>query len=217
MPRHVPIETRFLVLRKTPYSETSLVVAGLSPDHGQLHFLVRGARRLGPRAFPALDLFHLLRVTYAPPLKGTLCSWRAADLEVAYGDVAQSTATYTAAGWLARFALLNSTGEAGMPRFFTAVTVALDRLAQAATDPLADRSAACSAAVVGTVLIFLDENGLLADYRNRPAQRARRDLILDMAAGRQAPPKLDPDDWQRLRQWSVKLAEHNDCRLPDTR
>ena len=41
--------TEFLILRKTPFSDSSLVVAGISPEHGQIHFMVRGARKLGKR------------------------------------------------------------------------------------------------------------------------------------------------------------------------
>ncbi len=101
LPRNMPasalIETRFLILRKTPFSETSLIVGGISPEFGQLHFLVRGARKLSKRSFPVADLFRVLQVKYAPSNKGTLYTWRCADLEASYSDVAQSTATYTTA------------------------------------------------------------------------------------------------------------------------
>ena len=45
-------ETVCLILRHTPFQESSLIVSGISPDAGRLDFLLKGARGLGKKKFP---------------------------------------------------------------------------------------------------------------------------------------------------------------------
>ena len=45
-------KTFYIILRKIPYQESSLIVSGLSPDFGRLDFLLKGARGTGAKKFP---------------------------------------------------------------------------------------------------------------------------------------------------------------------
>lgn len=62
MPR--PID-QALVLRRTPYSESSLVVHALTAQHGRVHLVAKGAYRRTSRYFCVLDLFHTLELGWS--------------------------------------------------------------------------------------------------------------------------------------------------------
>jgi recombinational DNA repair protein (RecF pathway) len=205
------LETRFLVLRLTPYSDTSLVAAGISPDQGQLRFLVRGARRLGPRQFPVLDLFRVLQVSFRNTA-AELHRLASADLVADYGRLAQSFPAFQAAEWLARFALGNVLPGVGHEALFGAFCIGLGRLAEAGPDQAAQAQA--DSVVTGTVLTYLQEGGWLAEHDrdDRTARQCR--TLLEMAAGRCPPPRLTAANWRNLRHWALGLARAAECEVP---
>jgi len=215
MPRFSTIETDFLVLRKTEYSETSLILAGLSPEHGQLHFLARGARKVGRKSFPVADLFRVLRVKYAPG-KSDLNTWRDVELACDYTHLVHSMNAYRAACWLAGFTLQNTMGGTPAPRFYDAVKLAFDRLQKAASSPVRHNQSIMLAPVICAGVIYLDENGLLPDYRDDPAARQRRDVLLGAGEGRGEFPRIAPASWNKLFAWLKRILTARDCRLPDT-
>lgn len=205
------IQTRFLVLRLTPYADTSLVVAGLSPEQGQLHFMVRGARRLGPHQFPVLDLFRLLQVSYRDT-ESELHRLASADLAADYGGLAQSYPAYQAAGWLAGFTLANAVAGVAHEALFAALCVGFGRLAQAALAGEAT-AAAADAVIVGVGLAYLQEAGWLAEHASDTASDRQCRCLLEMAAGA-PPPRLTPGNWQELRHWVVLQARDAGCQIP---
>lgn len=196
------VSTRLLVLRKTPYGDTSLVVAGVSPEAGQLHFLVRGARRIGKKQFPVADLFRELAVQYRPG-RGELYSWRSAELAEDFSGVARVPERFQAACRLARFALANLHAGIAYPRCYLALLVALRRLAAAPGGGMsaAEATAEGPAALLGTALVFLDEHGLLSEFPAWLGGPARGEQLFAMAGSTGAPPVLAPEEWQRLRHW----------------
>ncbi len=202
------IETDFLVLRKTPYSDTSLIVAGLAPDRGQVHLLARGARRLGKRRFPMVDLFRVLRVQYRPARAG-LASLRSAELKEDFSAISRSAERFVTAGRLARFALDNTHQRLASPLFFSAFRGALRRLADTELSAESDQ-ALMDAAVVCVVLVFLAEHGLLPDGPD-PEKIRRQKLLLDAALGSGPLPALPPERWRALREWSLALACYAGC------
>lgn len=206
------IETRFLVLRLTPYSDTSLIVAGLTPGLGQVHFLVRGAKRLGPKHFPLLDLFRVLQVSYRDS-GAELQRLAGADLLADHSGVARHLTAFQTAGWLARFALANAPAGLGQEALFEALCVGLGRLAgrTAAADaaPLAD------AVVVGVLLAYLQDGGWLGAAHHDAREAGQCQRLLAMAAGRAEPPRLTAANWHDLRGWAIGLARNAECHLPE--
>ncbi len=200
--------TRFLVLRKTPYSESSLVLAGISPDAGQIHFLVRGARKLGRRHFPEADLFQILEVRYRRG-SGTLCTWQGAEPEASFRGVAAVPACFAGACRLAAFALANVQEGLPAPRFFAAMAAALGRLA----DPGAGAAQAVSSSFVGAAMVFLDEHGLLPDHPDNERLERQRNWLLQAAEKPGPLPELPETDWRNLEKWMTALLLHHECRM----
>lgn len=196
-------ETQFLVLRKTVYLGQSLIVTGVSPQHGQMSFFIRG--QYGVRGkFQYFDLFRLLQVQYRRS-SGDLCYCENAEICSDFGQVAQFYPNYQASCWIAKFGLDNILPALEIPRFFTALVVALQRLAE--------RRQAREGVLTGAALVYLDEGGWLNDRPLTPRERAQCQLLLQMAAGG-AMPALEPANWQSLWQWSYFQLAQCDCRLP---
>ena len=97
-------ETVCLVLRHTPYQESSLIVSGISPDAGRLDFLLKGARGLGKKKFPELGLFREVSLKYRPPERSsTLFSVREIELRTVFDSIANHTENYLTACDLSAF------------------------------------------------------------------------------------------------------------------
>lgn len=72
--------TRALLLRRTPFGESSLVIRLLTPDWGRVDLVAKGAYRPQSRLFATLDWFHTLEVDFRPHAQG-LAPLRQADWE----------------------------------------------------------------------------------------------------------------------------------------
>jgi len=202
------ITTDFLVLRKTAYAETSLIVAGLTPDHGQVHLMLKGARRLGKRSFPALDLFRLVRISYREG-KGEIHTPNEVEPVADYGALAAHPGLYRTAGQLGHFVLANVLPGVEHPQVFTALRVILARFAAATreTPPLIDSAHVC------LELAYLREGGWLEAFADeRTAEQCEQ--LMAMALG--GPPlRLRPETWQELRRWTGTLLRQADCHTGD--
>ncbi len=212
MPSSALIQTDFLVLRKTPFGDTSLIVAGLTPIHGQLHFLARGARRLGKQNFPTVDLFRILNLEYRPG-RTDLHTWKRADTVADFAAVATALPAYHTAGWLARLALANTCAEVDCRCLFAATATALERLATAARAG-DSRAIPTDAAKVGVSLALLHDHGQLPHFAPNSAEQTRLRLLLEAAVGQRPPPDLPADTWRDLLAWSLSLLAAADCGLP---
>ena len=199
------VATDFLVLRKTAYGETSLIVAGITPDRGQVHLMLKGARRLGKRSFPALDLFRLVRVCYHEG-KGEIHTPRDVSPVADYGAVARHPGLYRATGELVRFVLANVQAGVEHPLVFAAARVLLSRFAEAETDD----AALVDPAHVCLELAYLWEGGWLAGGEDERTAR-QCEQLLAMAGGGPVLP-LRAEVWRRLRQWTADLLRQAGCR-----
>lgn len=63
-------QTRAVLLRKKPWSETSLIVTWLTERHGTLRTTARGARRPGGSLAGKLDLFFQTELSFVPNRRG---------------------------------------------------------------------------------------------------------------------------------------------------
>lgn len=206
------IRTDYLVLRKTAYGDTSMVVAGLTRDCGQAHFLVRGGRKVTRKATPVVDLFRVLAVVYVPG-RSDLMNWRQADPVRDYGGLAGDLRLYQVACWLARFALANTCNDMECLELFSAMCTGLGHLRDAAHSQKAIPGLP-EAVKCGVCLAYLSENGLLPSYRHGSAESGRLDLLLRSARGLIAPPDLGQSTWQELLEWATGLLLTADCKLP---
>lgn len=197
-------ESPFLVLRKTPYQGSSLIVSGLSPKLGQMGFFIRVPGLKSKKAFAHFDLFQLLRVNFRKG-KGELYYCEEAECLADYSGLASSYENFQAACWMAKFALGNVLPGLSHPRFFCAMLVALQRLSFHLQSP--------AAVLTGLSLTWLEEAGCLNSTAFSAAEMAQCQLLLQMAAGGDMP-VLAEDNWQQLWLWSYSQLRLCECHIP---
>lgn len=203
------VETHALVLRKTAYAESSLIIAALTPQDGQVHFLLKGALRTGRRRFPDADLFRHVHVGYIPPRHSELCTVRTLECVTAHDSIAARKQHYSAAQWISRFLLANIRQGSPFPATFVATQTAFKRLAEsdAAETPIA--------VVLGLCFTVLDESGLLPDYSTTPAIAEQLDHMLTFAKTVTQPiPTYTGVSWQELGCWMQRFLAQSDLHSP---
>ena len=197
-------ETAFLALRTTPYSENSMIVAGVSPQHGRLSFLVGGALRCGRRGRSPFGLFRRLRVSFTPRERD-LQAVDEAELLEDYTPLTRDYQGYECACWLAQFALGNVLPGQAAEFTFRSLRVAFVRLAACDVPPVAVQT--------GVLLVYMNENGLLEADAAQPQQTRQCQVLVDMALGGPVPALRD-DNWLALRDWVLGRLAQTDGILP---
>lgn len=204
-----PRRVEALVLRKTVYAETSLVLAVLTPVDGQLHFLLKGALRPSRRAFPAADLFRRLQIVYRPSLRGGLEQAREVDCLASFEAMAERRERYLAGVWLCQLALRNSVEHNASPRLYQALGLAFARLAEV-EGPLP------KAIVLAVCFALLDDLGLLPEVAPGSHQEHAMRRLLDFALLAAAPcPPYGDNDWHALGQWTRQFLLSVDHPAPE--
>ena len=124
-------KTRYMILRKTPFRDTSLVVAGVSADHGRLDFVLKGARAIGKKQFPTAGVFREFLLEFRPSRRAdSMPSLVSLDLTAAHDGLAESMDCYLAACSFAAETLRRAQPMLEMPLAWQAFSVMLTRMEQ---------------------------------------------------------------------------------------
>ncbi len=185
------LKTRYMILRKTPFRDTSLVVAGISADHGRLDFVLKGARAIGKKQFPTADVFREFLIEFRPSRRAesmpTLVSM---DLLASHDGIAQSMDCYLAACSFAAETLRRAQPMLEMPLSWQAFSVMLTRM---------ERTLSPKIPLMLARLAVLREHGMLSDVMPYP------DLlppIFRCAVDDDAPwPEIDETALNRIDGW----------------
>ena len=184
-------KTRYMILRKTPFRDTSLVVAGISADHGRLDFVLKGARAIGRKQFPTADVFREFLIEFRPSRRTesmpTLVSM---DLTASHDGIAQSMDCYLAACSFAAETLRRAQPMLEMPLTWQAFSVMLTRM---------ERTFSPKIPLMLARLAVLREHGMLSDAVPYP------DLLAPLfrcAVDADAPwPEIDETALNRIDGW----------------
>ena len=193
--------TEFLALRRTPYQEHAMIVAGISPEQGRMSFFLRRPPSASRKSYSYLDAYQLVRLDYRQS-SSELCYASNIELVADYCGVAASLESFEAAGWISRFSLANLLPRITMPQYFTALRVAFIRLMGGRPCP--------SAVLTGLGLTYLREAGWLDTARLSSAEAAQCELLLAMAQGGDFP-GLTPENWNALWEWTRGELARAEC------
>lgn len=193
--------TNLIVLRKTPYRETSLVVAGITPEMGRLDMLVKGAKKLSAKSFPAVDLFREIDVEINPQNQG-LHSVYSADLITNFDNIASVHKNYLAACDIAAFVLRNSKPDVPSPEVYKAVKNIFSKMAK-------------KEMIIPTValikLVYLDEHGLLPEIPDGDFDKTKlQERLIGLALGKNGIPEINQAYWQELSDWIDALCHFHE-------
>lgn len=193
--------TNLIVLRKTQYRETSLIVAGVAPDLGRLDMVVRGAKKLSSKSFPAVDLFREINVDINPQKKN-LHSVYSADLLVNNDNISSFHQNYLAACEIARFVLRNSQTDIPSPELYQALKHIYGIMAER------EMEVPYPALIK---LTYLDEHGLLPEQSAEDSQKGELLLqLLAFASGEGEKPEINKAYWEKLSNWIDSLCRFHE-------
>ncbi len=195
--------TELIVLRKTPYKESSLIISGLSPDYGRLDFMIRGARKFSKKKFPSVDLFREIHVEFQKRKDGLQTLYNT-ELVTHFDAIASIPDNYMKACQLAAFVLKNSKPMMNANDFYKAVKNAFDALSKGPlTLPWIDLPK----------LVYFRENGLLPEaldgHRANASKEEQKKLlqdIIDFAVGQREKPEFSRGYWKKLSDWIKSMS-----------
>jgi DNA repair protein RecO (recombination protein O) len=129
-PAKPPRKDRALVLRRHPYSESSIVVSVLTEHHGVVQVLARGAHRPKSRYYAVLDYFHELELEWSPPKRGDLGSLIRGELVRRRRNIPQNLERYAGAMGLLELTFLGARPGEAEPVLFAQLSGALEQLGE---------------------------------------------------------------------------------------
>ena len=184
-------KTRYMILRKTPFRDTSLVVAGISADHGRLDFVLKGARAIGKKQFPTADVFREFQLEFRPSRRPeSMPTLLSMDLTASHDGIAQSMDCYLAACAFASETLRRAQPMLEMPLTWQAFSVMLTRM---------DRTLSPKIPLMLARLAVLREHGMLSDVVPYPDLAAP---LFHCAVDADAPwPDIDETALNRIDSW----------------
>ena len=228
------IATPAIVLKVTPFSETSKIVRLLSRDHGLVSVLARGARRAKSRSGAGLDLFAVGTATVRIKVQTDLHTLTGFELTRAHSHIADDVARFGAASALAELALKCAPAEPH-PESFAALEDGLDALDRASAgeedaaalaacwrlvvalgfEPVLDRCAVCGAPVQGALAFSAVQGGALCTTHQRGADHPTRlvpedrDALNALLEGRWPDPPLDARHAAAHRRLLIAFIRHH--------
>ncbi len=192
--------TVYLVLRHTPFQESSLVISGITPDLGRLNCIVKGARRTGKKNFPQIGLFRELGIEFRmPDDPNILVSPGRIDLLMDFDRLAFHTENYIAACEFARFLLTAVKPMLPSEQSYAALKTMLSHLCDSEhPEPWLTLAR----------LAFLNEAGLLPEPAGE-SEAALLNILLAASQGSVPMPELSDSYVQKLSGWVKKLLFHH--------
>lgn len=199
--------TPLIVLSKTPYRESSLIVVGISPDYGKLSLVCNGAQKISGSNYVLVDLFRELSVEFTEsrsPLKNA----RDIELVSANDKLPDHPVNFRLAGKMAAFLLANIKEELPMPYTYDSFSSVLNHLS--CTAPEEERWTPMQCAVV-LKTAFLCENGLLPQSEDERSSAFLENVV---AAGidNSALPRCPEEYWAKLNDWLGTIININGLR-----
>lgn len=189
--------TPCIILRKTPFQETGLILACLSPDFGRIDLLCRGIRKFGKRSFPVASLFREISIDFREPKTSSgLVSLRAPEPILSHDALAEEPSAFLAACSLASFLLRNIRPMVSLPDTYRALSRMLNQTAETGT---------ATPWLTYVKLVFLCENGLVSVP---PERQNILDSVTAFAVGDlDGPPPFRIDYQERFLRWIEDMAE----------
>jgi DNA repair protein RecO (recombination protein O) len=126
---------RALLLRRTPFGESSLVVQALSARHGRVSILAKGAYRTSSRYFAVLDLVDTLELDWQSNPRAELATLRSGSVLVRRAAIPAVPQRFRAATSVLELAEITSRAGQPEPELFARSEQALDRLQAGAETP----------------------------------------------------------------------------------
>ena len=190
----------YIILRKTPYHETSLILAGISCEHGRVDLLVKGAKKIGSKSLPAIDLFREINVNINPEKDGLQAIY-SAELVSNFDNIALKKEAYLDACEISKFVLRNSHPSNPSPETYNAVKIAFQLLSEG-------NDLFCTPLVK---LVYLAEHGLLPELPEGQQKEAElMSQLIGVAKGNNNLPDISKEYMDDINSWIDSICKFNE-------
>ena len=186
-------ETDYIILRKTPFRESSLIVSGITPEYGRLDFILRGGASIKNKAFHAAGLFRELHVefkTKGDDFNGLQPAVKT-ELITNYDSIAENIPGYFAACELSPMLLANTAPLIPIPETYKAVKYFFGAV-------LRGEKPEPYESLVWLMLLY--ESGELPPQDGR-AGEFLVSLLERVSHGDAMPPNIPQSYWEKLADW----------------
>ena len=186
-------ETDYIILRKTPFRESSLIVSGITPEFGRLDFIMRGYSSGKSGKFSVAGLFRELHIefkTKRDDFSGLLSAGKI-ELVTNYDSIAENISGYLSACNLSPMLLANTAPMIPVPETYKALKLFLNSI-QKGNSPEPYES------LVWLMLLY--ESGELPVQEDRAGDFLNR-LLSNVASGGDIPDEIPQSYWEKLVEW----------------
>ena len=197
------VSSQFIVLAKTPYRESALLLNGISPDYGKLSLVLHGALK-SDGGKGAADLFRELEVEFKEEDKTTLYTAGSVELTTSFDALAERSRPFLMAGRIASFLIKNLPVGVPQPYTYDAFRSILCHLSGQMGE--AEWTLEQCAVVIKTTYLY--ENGLLPEG----ASERQRDFLENLVAAgidNSELPESSPGYWRKLNDWLNALLDYH--------
>ena len=196
-----------IVLSKSVYRESSLIVVGISPDYGKLQVICNGALKVSGSDYPLVDLYRELSVEFTET-RSPLKTAREVELLSNFDGLADTAVNYRLAGKMSNFLLHNIQEDLPLPYTYDSFRSVLCHLSGEA--PEEERWTPMQCAVV-LKTAYLCESGLLPQTQDERSSAFLENVV---AAGidNSELPKCPANYWAQLNDWLGSVMDHNGLR-----
>lgn len=196
--------SQLIVLAKSPYRESALLLNGISPDYGRLSLVLHGAQKSSDGKLPAADLYRELDVEFKEEEKSSLYTATTVEVIAAFDAIADDTKAFLMAGRISSFLLKNLAPGVPQPYTYDALRSILFRLSGGEGQGVWTLEQ-CAVVLKTT---FLYENGLLPEAANG----RQRDFLENLVAAgidNSALPECAAGYWTKLNGWLNALLDYH--------
>ncbi len=123
-----PRRDRALLLKRHPYSESSIIATVLTREHGLVQVLARGAHRPKSRFYAVLDAFHELELEWTPSKRSLLGTLNRGDWRIRRRHITEDLEAYRVATTLMELTHLGSRPGHREREMFDLLSAQFDRL-----------------------------------------------------------------------------------------
>ncbi|HPN85334.1 MAG TPA: recombination protein O N-terminal domain-containing protein [Victivallales bacterium] len=191
-----------LILKKTPYGDTSLIVNCLSGKLGRVDLLIKGARRLEKRKFPEIDIFNEINAYFSESKSGTVHTLSKSELTKSRIEIASFPKNLVIAMNCAKFILSNTHFNMHSERLYRSTNVMLRDFCSGIAD---------DAWKLFIRLIYLEEQGFLPNYDTEKSSASFAKMIRDILeysdGGANKHPKLSEAYKGKLEKWIAGICQ----------
>ncbi len=182
--------TELLVLKKSIFQDTSLIVNGFSKNEGKIDFILKNALSIKKNKYPVIDLFREVKVELKHN-DGRFQAIYSAELLNNYDSIVNFSDNLNSAYLASKFLLKNIQPLIPYSATYAAVKKALNFWSQNKNSTLPYLSI--------IKFVFFYENGILPEVNKEQADWFN--TLLNFATGKGKLPEISKEYWDSFSEW----------------